>query len=325
MPWHVAKSGRCPASRPWAVIKDSDGSVAGCHPSEAAANKQLAALYANEPGAAMSTTDNTAQLVDIDVIRSGYPIELRHTGTGLGVLTGRFTAFGNWYRVNSLFEGEFMERTVRGSTVDTIRDDRDRMRVLFNHGYDYTVSDKVLGTIDELEEKKDGPHYDVSLFDTSYNRDLLPGLEAGVYGASMRMRVLANSWDEEPAQSDYNPDGLPERTITRIRVLEFGPVTFPANPEATAGIRSGTDEFYGRMAQLDPPQFAEAVRASALQHTAAEIRDLLLDPDFAGWAGARSTPGGEQAGRRRNDAPPPSPSAVLRDRDYRLRGIGRDA
>jgi hypothetical protein len=31
------------------VIKDADGSVAGCHPTRAAANKQLAALYAQEP------------------------------------------------------------------------------------------------------------------------------------------------------------------------------------------------------------------------------------------------------------------------------------
>lgn len=48
MPWHIAKSSSCPASKPWAVIKDSDDSVAGCHASEASAKKQLAALYANE-------------------------------------------------------------------------------------------------------------------------------------------------------------------------------------------------------------------------------------------------------------------------------------
>ncbi len=48
MPWHVTKSATCPAAKPWAVIKDSDGSTAGCHASEAAANSQLAALYAAE-------------------------------------------------------------------------------------------------------------------------------------------------------------------------------------------------------------------------------------------------------------------------------------
>ena len=63
----------------------------------------------------------------------------------------------------------------------------------------------------------------------------------------MRMRVTGDEWDDEPARSGENPDGIPERTITRMKVLEFGPVTFPANPGASAGVRSGTDEFYGRL------------------------------------------------------------------------------
>jgi len=54
MPYHVAKTKKCSASKPWGVIKDSDGKVMGCHPSKAKANKQLAALYANEPGAKKS-------------------------------------------------------------------------------------------------------------------------------------------------------------------------------------------------------------------------------------------------------------------------------
>lgn len=48
MPWHITHSGLCPEDKPFAVIKDSDGSVAGCHESEAAAKAQLAALYASE-------------------------------------------------------------------------------------------------------------------------------------------------------------------------------------------------------------------------------------------------------------------------------------
>lgn len=51
MPYHVAKTSGCPASKPWGVIKNSDGKIMGCHASKADANKQLAALYANEPDA----------------------------------------------------------------------------------------------------------------------------------------------------------------------------------------------------------------------------------------------------------------------------------
>lgn len=48
MPWHIGKHESCEG---FAVIKDSDGSVAGCHESEDSAKEQLAALYASEPEA----------------------------------------------------------------------------------------------------------------------------------------------------------------------------------------------------------------------------------------------------------------------------------
>src|SRR6266545_341709 len=60
MPWHIVEgSASCLASKPFAVIKNADGSVAGCHPSKTAANKQLAALYANE---GTMSTEQRAQL-----------------------------------------------------------------------------------------------------------------------------------------------------------------------------------------------------------------------------------------------------------------------
>jgi hypothetical protein len=49
VPWHIVQGhAECPEGREWAVVKDADGSVSGCHASEAAANDQLAALYASE-------------------------------------------------------------------------------------------------------------------------------------------------------------------------------------------------------------------------------------------------------------------------------------
>lgn len=49
MPWHIVEGHEgCPEDRPWAVVKDDDGKVVGCHPSEQDAKDHLAALYANE-------------------------------------------------------------------------------------------------------------------------------------------------------------------------------------------------------------------------------------------------------------------------------------
>lgn len=52
VPWHIVQDhAECPEGEPWAVVKDADGSVAGCHGTEGDAQAQLAALYANEPEA----------------------------------------------------------------------------------------------------------------------------------------------------------------------------------------------------------------------------------------------------------------------------------
>lgn len=48
MPYDVRESDKCPKSRPWAVIKKATGEVIGCNPSKAAAEKQRAAILANE-------------------------------------------------------------------------------------------------------------------------------------------------------------------------------------------------------------------------------------------------------------------------------------
>lgn len=55
MPWHVEHGHTECGDGRWAVVKDADGSVAGCHDSQADADTQLAALYASEGDATMTT------------------------------------------------------------------------------------------------------------------------------------------------------------------------------------------------------------------------------------------------------------------------------
>jgi HK97 family phage major capsid protein/HK97 family phage prohead protease len=142
-----------------------------------------------------------------------------------------------------MFEGRFLERISPGAFRKTINENRDKIRVLFQHGRDPQIGDKPLGPIGELREDDKGVYYEVPLLDTSYNRDLIPGLREGLYGASFRFSVLKEELVSEPKRSAYNPDGLPERTLTEVKLSEFGPVTFPAYSGATAGVRSATDWF----------------------------------------------------------------------------------
>jgi hypothetical protein len=198
------------------------------------------------------------------------PVECRSAEdpAAMPTMVGHFSTFGDWYEVDSWIEGHFLESIKAGAFRKTIRESRDQMKVLYDHGQDPQIGNKVLGSIEALKEDATGPAYEVPLFDTSYNRDLRPGLEAGVYGSSFRFSVEKDAWDHEPDASDYNPKGIPERTITEARVFEFGPVTFPANPNATAGVRSTTDSFYQR--SRDPEAFETLLRSAQAARTPAD-------------------------------------------------------
>jgi HK97 family phage prohead protease len=178
---------------------------------------------------------------------------------GMPTMLGHFARFDEWTEIDSLFEGQFLERIAAGSFVKTFKQNGERIRVLFQHGRDPQIGDKVLGVPEVLREDDEGAYYEVPLFDTGYVRELLPPLEAGAYGASFRFRVLREEINQKPRKSSHNPDRLPERTIKEVEVMEFGPVTFPAYAGATAGIRSLTDEFtFGRLTD-DPRRLLEVI------------------------------------------------------------------
>lgn len=182
-------------------------------------------------------------------------VEMRADGDEMPTLFGYFARFNEWAEIDSWFEGQFMERLARGAFRKTIDENRDQVKVLYDHGHDFQLGNKVLGPISDLRERQAGVYYEVPLLDTSYNRDLIPGLEAGLYGASFRFRVIKDEWNDEPGASDTNPKGLPERTIKEVRLYEFGPVTFPAYTSATAGVRSLTGDYIDRL--LANPRLAE--------------------------------------------------------------------
>ena len=200
-------------------------------------------------------------------------------GAESSTMVGYFTRFNVWYRVDSWLEGTFMERVAPGAATKTIRQNRNGMVVAFDHGYDPQIGDKPLGPIEVLEERDLGVWYEVPLLDTDYNRNfVLPALAGrtidgrnlgSVLGASFRMRVLADSWVMEPGPSADNPEGIPERTISELRCYEFGPVVYPASPEASAGVRSLTDHYFERSLQRHqrsaPPQIAPTTAPSIVE------------------------------------------------------------
>lgn len=202
-----------------------------------------------------------------DLVRAIYPgVDVRDAADGTPTLVGYFAKFNEWAEIDSVYEGRFMERIAPGTFSRSFA--ALTPKVLFQHGKDPQVGDKVLGIPDVVEEDSIGARYEVPMFDTSYNRDLIPGLRAGAYGASFRFSVVTEDVDRTPGRSDHNPGGLPERTITEAGVPEFGPVTFPAYAGATAGIRSLTDAFrphdvdaeIGQLAREHPGELAAVIQ-----------------------------------------------------------------
>lgn len=215
-------------------------------------------------------------------------VELRDDTTDTGSLMfGHFSVFDTWYEVDSWYEGHFLERTAPGSFRKTIKENRDSLVVQFDHGYDLHIGDSPLGPIETLREEDFGPYYEVPLLDTDYNRDrvlpllqgrLIDGRTAGtLLGSSFRFRVTRDEWVEPDKATDHNPDKIPERTIREVRLYEFGPVVFPANPEATAAARSLSDHFHTR----------RLVREGRAERAA---RDLLNIADPAGIATGSTPP-----------------------------------
>lgn len=163
-------------------------------------------------------------------------------------LFGHFSVFNTWYEVNSVWEGNFLERIAPGAFGRTIAERGDQVRALYDHGHDPQLGNKPLGPFRVLSEDKVGGYYEIALIDTDYNRDfIIPAARAGLLGASFRFRVRAEEWKDDPGVGDHNPQGIPERTITDTDLYELGPVTFPASAAASAALRSTSDEFFDRM------------------------------------------------------------------------------
>lgn len=127
--------------------------------------------------------------------------------------------------------GGFREQIEPGAFADILGDD---VRALFNHDANHVLGRTASGTL-RLWQDETGLGYEVDLPDTQAARDLAVSIERGdVSQSSFAFRLAPNGdrWDE-------NEDGVVIRTISRFgRLYDVSPVTYPAYPDATIGMRS---------------------------------------------------------------------------------------
>lgn len=213
-------------------------------------------------------------------------------------LFGHFAVFDRWTKIDSWYEGRFLERIADTAFNRTFKERADKIRVLYDHGSDPSIGNKPLGAPDVLRvDKGVGAYYESELFDTNYVNELMPALRAKQLGASFRFRVTGEQWVEPKKASDHNPEMLPERTITDVDLYEFGPVTFPAYEDASAGVRSGSDGFVERLLN-DPTFVARFTERAGLAVVERILATLSADGHRAASTGNTSADGhGKQVTR----------------------------
>jgi HK97 family phage prohead protease len=146
-------------------------------------------------------------------------IETRSSTLTISGDTGEFEGYiAVWDTIDS-YNSEF----VRGSFKKTINERSQKIKVLYNH-------DKLIGRAVDVREDDYGVFAKGRInLDIELGRDVHALMKAGdLDGLSFAFQVYSD---------EYKSDGL--RTIKEVRLLEFGPVDFPANDHALiTGVRA---------------------------------------------------------------------------------------
>lgn len=216
---------------------------------------------------------------------------------GYGSVFNRRTVIDSW-------EGRFQEQFAPGSMKRSFRETPPKIQ--FDHGRHPLIGSIPIASLRSIAEDvhpelapEGGAHIVARIFDNWLMQPVRDAIEGGaINGMSHRFGVVRESWtyaDGKPIRDEralmaeleramYDnvaEDELPIRTVKEARILEMGPVVWPAYTDTSVGMRSTVIDL-GRLRQGDPEQqrlLAEAVfiADSASQDEEAQ-RDTSEEP-----------------------------------------------
>jgi HK97 family phage prohead protease len=162
---------------------------------------------------------------------ANIPQEFAQVETKGRMLEGYASAFN--YPIESGTRAHPQTTLVRpGAFTRTLKNNRDQIQVLFNHGHDPRYGELPIGTIKDLHEDKRGLKAQVELHDGPDNENIRAALASGA------LRAMSIQFEDlTPDAEQFNEDRS-ERYLTELKLWEFGPVTFPANEGAVATLHS---------------------------------------------------------------------------------------
>jgi HK97 family phage prohead protease len=203
----------------------------------------------------------------IDEIESAVPLLAVESRSEDGAEREWVVGYAAKFGVLSLDLGDFVERLDPGA-FGIVSERRGRKkaletRALWNHDPNFPLA-RYPGTL-KMSVDDVGLRYEFPVPDTTYGRDIASNIRAGIVkGSSFSFTVPSggDSWAVE--------DGRSVRTITKIdTLLDVGPVTFPAYPDADVKVAQRAFDQYRQQRE------AEVARRSLARSRAAEIREYL--------------------------------------------------
>lgn len=147
--------------------------------------------------------------------------------------------------------GGFREQIAPGAFADALADD---VRALFNHNPDYVLGRNLSKTLRMVEDSR-GLAIEIDPPDTQVARDLMVSMARGditqmSFGFSVRPN--GQNW----AKDD---EGRVIRTLTKVRLFDVSPVTYPAYPQTDVAVRSFS-EYQESIIQPEPWKVKLALR-----------------------------------------------------------------
>ena len=163
-----------------------------------------------------------------------------------------------------------------GAFTQTLKQNRDQIQVLVNHGMDPRWGLSPVATVRNIDQDAHGLKVEADIIDHPEFDPIVASLKAGA--------LRAMSIQFETIKEDFN-DERTERNLRELKLWEFGPVTFPANAAAVASLHMLQEFVPDLEAMWDG---AAALRTCS---TASQFRQIAFernndsDPDTAAhWA-----------------------------------------
>lgn len=163
-------------------------------------------------------------------------LELRAGDGQQPLIAGYAVVFDSWSEVMTDGRGRpFIERFAPGAFDRALSAGPD-IRALWNHNPDFPLG-RVRNNTLRISKDKRGVRFDLTPPDTSWGRDAIESIRRGdvsgvSFAFSTRRDGTADTWDKPGA------DGVAQRTVLDADLYEVSPVTFPAYPASSVGVRS---------------------------------------------------------------------------------------